>query len=145
MTHDQRLRVFHEADLYVVITEDLCAGRTALKILQMTLAAGVRLVQLREKDLDSRPLYELAVAFRRETTAAGGGTTGASASPQSDVTPTSRSRGRVNLLGRPAIMAPLRAAYMPRRTPVTPYIVRSRAWESGCRTTGAPGNPRSAT
>jgi len=71
MTHDQRLRVFHEADLYVVITEALCAGRTALEILGMTLAAGVRLVQLREKNLDSRPLYELAVAFRRETTAAG--------------------------------------------------------------------------
>jgi len=39
--------------------------------LGMTLAAGVRLVQLREKDLDSRPLYESAMAFRRETTAAG--------------------------------------------------------------------------
>ncbi len=71
MTHDQRLRVFHEADLYVVITEALCAGRSALEILGMTLAAGVRLVQLREKDLDSRSLYELAVEFRRETTAAG--------------------------------------------------------------------------
>jgi len=63
--------VFHEADLYVVITEALCAGRSALEILGMTLAAGVRLVQLREKDLDSRSLYELAVEFRRETTAAG--------------------------------------------------------------------------
>lgn len=71
MTHGQRLRVFDEADLYVVITEALCAGRTALEMLGMTLAAGVRLVQLREKDLNSRSLIKLALEFRRETTAAG--------------------------------------------------------------------------
>ena len=71
MTHGQRLRTFKEADLYVVITEALCAGRSALKILEMTLAAGVRLVQLREKELNSRFLYELAVEFRRQTISAG--------------------------------------------------------------------------
>jgi thiamine-phosphate pyrophosphorylase len=71
MTHAERLRVFDEADLYVVITEALCAGRSALDILGMTLAAGVRLVQLREKDLDGRRLYERAREFRRLTTAAG--------------------------------------------------------------------------
>jgi thiamine-phosphate pyrophosphorylase len=71
MTHEQRLRSFQEADLYVVITEALCAGRTALDILGMTLAAGVRLVQLREKDLGSRRLYELALEFRRQTEALG--------------------------------------------------------------------------
>jgi thiamine-phosphate pyrophosphorylase len=71
MTHEQRLQAFHEADLYVVITEALCAGRTALEMLGMTLAAGVRLVQLREKDLNSRLLYELALEFRRQTQAVG--------------------------------------------------------------------------
>jgi thiamine-phosphate pyrophosphorylase len=71
MLHAERLRVFQEADLYVVITEALCAGRSTLKILGMTLAAGVRLVQLREKDLNSRLLYELAVEFQRQTKAAG--------------------------------------------------------------------------
>jgi len=70
MIHAKRLRVFDQADLYVVITEALCAGRTALDLLGMTLAAGVRLVQLREKDLNSRLLYELAVRFRQETMAA---------------------------------------------------------------------------
>ena len=69
MTHEQRLHSFHAADLYVVITEALCAGRTALEILGMTLAAGVRLIQLREKDLNSRLLYELALEFRRQTQA----------------------------------------------------------------------------
>lgn len=71
MTHAERLRAFDRADLYVVITEALCAGRSALDMLGMTLAAGVRLVQLREKDLDSRRHYELAVEFRRRTSAAG--------------------------------------------------------------------------
>jgi thiamine-phosphate pyrophosphorylase len=71
MLHDERLRIFLEADLYVVITEALCAGRSALEILGMTLAAGVRLVQLREKDLNSRLLYELAAEFRHQTQAAG--------------------------------------------------------------------------
>ena len=71
MTHAERLRVFHQADLYVVITEALCAGRSAVEILDMTLAAGVRLVQLREKDLNGRALFELALEFRRRTEAAG--------------------------------------------------------------------------
>lgn len=71
MSHGERLQSFQAADLYVVITEALCAGRTALDILEMILAAGVRLVQLREKDLSSRRLYELAVEFRRQTRAVG--------------------------------------------------------------------------
>jgi thiamine-phosphate pyrophosphorylase len=71
MTYAQRLAVFEQTDLYVVITEALCAGRSALDILAMTLAAGVRLVQLREKDLTGRQLYERALEFRRQTRAAG--------------------------------------------------------------------------
>ena len=71
MTHRERLALFDQADLYVVITEALCAGRSALDVLGKTLAAGVRLVQLREKDMGGRELYERALAFRRETEAAG--------------------------------------------------------------------------
>jgi thiamine-phosphate pyrophosphorylase len=71
MTHRERLARFDQADLYVVITEALCARRSALDVLVKTLAAGVRLVQLREKDLSGRDLYERALAFRRETEAAG--------------------------------------------------------------------------
>ena len=67
----QRLAAFNEADLYVVITESFCAGRTSLTVLDQVLAAGVRLVQCREKDLEGRALYELAVEFRRRTAAAG--------------------------------------------------------------------------
>ena len=67
----RRLAAFAQADLYVVITEVFCAGRTSLTVLDQVLAAGVGIVQLREKDLEGRRLYELAVEFRRRTEAAG--------------------------------------------------------------------------
>lgn len=67
----QRLAAFDRADLYVVITEAFCAGRTSLEVLDGVLAAGVMLVQLREKDLEGRALYELALEYRRRTATAG--------------------------------------------------------------------------
>ena len=67
----QRLAAFEKADLYVVITAAFCAGRTSLSVLDQVLTAGVSLIQLREKDLEDRDLYELAVAYRRRTEAAG--------------------------------------------------------------------------
>jgi thiamine-phosphate pyrophosphorylase len=67
----QRLAAFERADLYVVITESFCAGRTSLAVLDQVLAAGVGIVQLREKDLSGRDLYELALEYRRRTEAAG--------------------------------------------------------------------------
>lgn len=67
----RRLAAFEQADLYVVITEAFCAGRKALTVLDQVLAAGVKIVQLREKDLADRDLYELAQEFRRRTEAAG--------------------------------------------------------------------------
>jgi len=71
MNHAQRRAVFEAADLYVVITAAFCAGRAALAVLEATLAAGVRLVQMREKELCNRALYELAREFRQRTAAAG--------------------------------------------------------------------------
>jgi thiamine-phosphate pyrophosphorylase len=67
----RRLAAFEQADLYVVITAAFCAGRTPLAVLDQVLAAGVKIVQLREKDLADRSLYELAREFRRRTAAAG--------------------------------------------------------------------------
>ncbi len=67
----QRMAAFEQADLYVVITEAFCAGRSALEVLAQTLAAGVRLVQLREKEWDDLRLYQRALEFRRQTAAAG--------------------------------------------------------------------------
>jgi len=67
----RRLAAFERADLYVVITQAFCAGRRGLAVLDQVLAAGVGIVQLREKGLADRRLYELAVAFRRRTEAGG--------------------------------------------------------------------------
>ena len=71
MNHDQRLAAFERADLYVVITEALCGGRSALEVLAKALAAGVKLVQLREKDLEGAALYRRAQEFRQLTAEAG--------------------------------------------------------------------------
>ena len=62
-----RMARFDETDLYVVITESFCAGRSALAILDAVLDAGARIVQFREKDLDDRALYARAVGFRERT------------------------------------------------------------------------------
>jgi thiamine-phosphate pyrophosphorylase len=71
MTLEQRAARFSEADLYVVITEAFCGGRSALEILDDVLDAGVRLVQFREKDLSDSALYARACEFRERTAAAG--------------------------------------------------------------------------
>jgi thiamine-phosphate pyrophosphorylase len=71
MRHDDLMAAFAETDLYVVITEAFCAGRTAVEVLTKALIAGVRLVQMREKEMDGRQLYLRAVEFRRLTAAAG--------------------------------------------------------------------------
>lgn len=71
MYHTLRMAKFEESDLYVVITESFCAGRTALEVLDACLDAGVRLVQMREKDLDGAELYDRAMAFRERTHNAG--------------------------------------------------------------------------
>lgn len=70
---DRRARadVLREADLYVVITESFCAGRSALEVLDAVLAAGVRLVQFREKDLGDGELYRRGQLFRERTREAG--------------------------------------------------------------------------
>ncbi len=67
----QRLARFEAADLYVVITEQFCGGRSSLDVLDAVLDAGVKLVQLREKELDDRTLFERAIQFRERTHDAG--------------------------------------------------------------------------
>jgi len=71
MNHAERMAVFNDADLYVVITGAFCAGRSPLDVLDACMEAGVRLVQMREKDTSDLALYELGIAFREKTRAAG--------------------------------------------------------------------------
>lgn len=66
-----RIEILNQSDLYPVISREFNAGRSSLEILDCVLAAGVKIVQLREKNLPMREKYELALAFRRKTSEAG--------------------------------------------------------------------------
>ncbi len=54
-------------DLYPVITEELCNERSSVFVLEEILKAGVKLVQLREKNKSKLELYNLAKQFRALT------------------------------------------------------------------------------
>lgn len=70
--YQQRLGQFVEqATLYPVSCEKLAAGRSDYQWLEAVLAAGVRVVQLRDKEADDRNLYQKALFFRRKTIEAG--------------------------------------------------------------------------
>lgn len=66
-----RISLFDQPGLYVVITESFCGGRSAISVLDAVLEAGVKVVQLREKDIDGGDMYRRCVAFRERTRAAG--------------------------------------------------------------------------
>ncbi|NLB55517.1 MAG: thiamine phosphate synthase [Lentisphaerae bacterium] len=61
----QRMAVFQEAGLYLVTSEPLSAGRSTLTIIQEALAGGVKLIQLREKEMAPRRFVEMAVEARK--------------------------------------------------------------------------------
>jgi thiamine-phosphate pyrophosphorylase len=67
MMRRERMERFSAADVYPVITQQFCAGRSGLEVCRAALEGGARLVQLREKDLSQRELVRLAAAFRELT------------------------------------------------------------------------------
>lgn len=69
--HDERMARFQRAGLYLVTSQPLSAGRTTEAIVTAALAAGVRLIQLREKELSLREYVALAGRVRALTAAAG--------------------------------------------------------------------------
>lgn len=66
-THAERMARFDASDLYVVITEAFCAGRSSLEVLDAVLDAGVTLIQYREKDWGDSKLYSIGEQYRRKT------------------------------------------------------------------------------
>ncbi len=62
---------FEAADIYPVITGEFCNGRDPLQVLDQVLAGGARVVQLREKKLDTLQFYQRAKAFRDATRSVG--------------------------------------------------------------------------
>jgi thiamine-phosphate pyrophosphorylase len=65
------MRRFAVAGLYLVTSEPLSAGRTTIAVVEAALEAGVRLIQLREKEMPVRRFAELAVRVRELTLACG--------------------------------------------------------------------------
>ena len=66
------MRIFESAGLYVVTSAEMSAGRTTLEVIRCCLDAGVKLIQLREKNLalpQYRKLAEDALAMTREVDA----------------------------------------------------------------------------
>ena len=69
--HEERMRLFCRAGLYFVTSQSLSRGRTTLDVVREALAGGVRLVQLREKEMPDGEFYDLAVHARRITSESG--------------------------------------------------------------------------
>jgi thiamine-phosphate pyrophosphorylase len=64
LSREDRLDRFRQIDLYPVISDEFTDGRGSLATLREIAAGGAKIVQLREKALPKRALYELALAFR---------------------------------------------------------------------------------
>ncbi len=62
---DSRMERLRKADLYPVITREFTAGRGTLRVLEEAADAGIRLVQLREKNISKKELCALAEQFRK--------------------------------------------------------------------------------
>jgi len=69
--HDDRMARFRDAGLYLVTSQSLSLERTTLQVLEAALRGGVRLVQLREKEMSLREIYAIAIEARRMTREAG--------------------------------------------------------------------------
>ena len=69
--HAERLARFQSAGLYLVTSRSMSRGRSTTDVVGQSLEAGVRLVQLREKDLPARELLALAMELRAMTAEAG--------------------------------------------------------------------------
>ncbi len=61
------MRSLNDVDLYPVITEAFCGGRSSEMVLQEVLKGGARMVQLREKEMSKRQFYEVACRYRALT------------------------------------------------------------------------------
>ncbi len=71
MNRALRKEKFLQVDLYPVTCERLSAGRSNFDLLEAAIRGGAKIIQLREKELATRDLYRMALAFRKITTEAG--------------------------------------------------------------------------
>ncbi len=71
MNREARKRMFEQVDVYPVTCRKLSEGRTNIEVLRAVIEGGAKIVQLREKELSRKELYELALKFREITAEAG--------------------------------------------------------------------------
>lgn len=69
--HADRMRQFQQAGLYLVTSQALSRGRSTLEIVDAALTGGVRLIQLREKEMPMPDFLRLAEQVRARTAQAG--------------------------------------------------------------------------
>lgn len=69
--HAKRMEKFQHAGLYLVTSQAFSRGRATEDIVRLALAGGVRLIQLREKEMPLPQLSRLALKIRRMTRRAG--------------------------------------------------------------------------
>ena len=62
-----RKAAFEKVDLYPVIMEKFCRGRSFLEVLDGVIRGGAKIVQFREKGLTDSRMYHLAMSFRERT------------------------------------------------------------------------------
>jgi len=67
MTYEERILLLKKTDIYPVTCEIFSEGRTNLEVLEAVLAGGAGIVQLREKHIEKKKLYELALEFKKRT------------------------------------------------------------------------------
>lgn len=63
----EKMKKFEEIDLYPVVTQKFCNGRKSLDILKELVDAGIKIVQLREKEMSKRELFNLGEQYRKIT------------------------------------------------------------------------------
>jgi len=71
ISHAEQMRRFLDAGIYLVTSVSMSPARPTMDIVQAALDAGIRLIQLREKDLSTRELFRLACKTRELTHAVG--------------------------------------------------------------------------
>jgi thiamine-phosphate pyrophosphorylase len=67
----QRAEAFRSVDLYPVIGERFCSGRSSAEVLKGVILGGARIVQFREKDFPEHEIFRRAEQYRRITADAG--------------------------------------------------------------------------
>ncbi len=67
MYRQKRMEMFKEIDIYPVTCEKLSQGRDNISVLEEVLAAGAKIVQLREKEWSKHKLYHQALEFKKQT------------------------------------------------------------------------------